>query len=649
MFGFFGKKAPPARTPRPAPAGGARRAASSDGSSSRQGPRSLPPAPESIAQRSAFAQLGGVRFVAEEMETSAPLAGIQFSRVINDEIGLSAHLFARIAIALVAGGAKVVIMFVDKSKATDDDIKAVVELLRNKGYMLPADGPQGYFAVSAIVISLSKGHLTSDTMKMERAISRDPAKNSLMSSFTDIVAWAFNNKADDIDFVVDQTIAKSQIAFKIGGRYIRPEMYNIPTDTLIQMLGIAWQKTGGGAAAQFQINAEQQAKLEMDLPRSPKNPTGARIRLRWSGMSNDKGTVVTTRIQRLGSSALIRSLDEAGYPPSHLRTLKRVIKSEGGITTFAGVVGSGKSTSLAQLMGMLPHDIKAISIEDPVELEIPRMYQKTITRDLSATGEDPAFTSAVRAIYRSALDVLLLGEIRDYQTGLLARSVGESGHSVYTTTHARSALGVIDRFASPAIGIPRDVLASPGIMKLMVYQALLPVTCPHCGLSIDDYVRHKGLHGAALTDHQRYFDRIHRLYGVDPSKFRMRNEKGCQHCIKPDLPELNGFAGRTVVSEMVEPDARMLDLIMTGNMVELYRYWRSTATTNYESDDLTGRNTMECAIWKASKGTIDPREIEARFMAFETVELQRKGEQKASSFAPKAAHPNPVLLTEAIP
>jgi len=575
---------------------------------------------------SGFTNLGGVRFVADEMETTAPMSGITFNKVINEDVNLGAHLFARVAIALVAAGSKMCVLFVDKAKATDDDIEAVVDLIRNKGYSLPNEGPQGYFAVSSIVISLSQGHLTSDSMKVERAISRDPAKNSLMSSFIDIVSWAFSNKADDIDFAVDLTSAKSQIAFKIGGRYIRPEMHSISTDTLVQMLGIAWQKTGGGAAAQFQTNAEQQAKLELDLPRSGKMPMGARVRLRWSGMANDKGTVVTARIQRLGSSALIRSLDEAGYPPSHLRTLKRVIRSEGGITTFAGVVGSGKSTSLAQLMGMLPHDIKCISIEDPVELEIPRMYQKTITRDLSATGEDPAFVSAVRAIYRSALDVLLLGEIRDYQTGLLARSVGESGHSVYTTTHARSALGVLDRFASPAIGIPRDVLASPGIMKLMVYQALLPVTCPHCGLSQSDYAHSKGFSGAKLTEHQRYFDRIERLYRIDSDKFKLRNEDGCEHCIKPDLPELNGFAGRTVVSEMLEPDARMLDLIMSGNTVELHRYWRSMASSNYESDDLTGKNTMECAIWKASKGTIDPREIEGRFMAFETVELQRKGE-----------------------
>lgn len=616
MFGFN-------RGPRPQATGPVVRKAGS-------GERAVKPAlgPASGQQPSGapgLSVMGGVRFVSEVIETTQALTSITFRKVINEDVRLGTHLYSRVAIGLIAGAAKVCVLFVDRTKITDDDVVAVVDLLKNQGYSLPSEGAQGYFAISSIVLSLSQGHLTAETLKLERTIIRDPAKNSLMSAFVDVVCWAFKNRADDIDFAVDQQSATSQIAFKIGGRYIKPAMYRIPTDTLIQMLGIAWQKTDGGAGAQFEINTEQQAKLELDLPRCPDMPSGARVRLRWSGNPYDSGTVVTARLQRLGAAALIQSLDEAGYPLSQQQILRRIIRSEGGMTVFSGVVGSGKSTSLAQLMSMLPHDIKSISIEDPVELEIPRMYQKTVTRDLSATGEDPAFVAAVRAIFRSALDALLLGEIRDYSTGLLARSVAESGHSVYTTTHARSALGVLDRFASPAIGIPRDVLASPGLMKLMVYQALLPVTCPHCGLTPDAFVAKQGLKGADFAEHQRFFDRLHRLYNIEPGKFRLRDPSGCSHCRKADLPELNGFAGRTVVSEMVEPDSHMLDLIIGGNAVELYRYWRSMANNDFESDDLTGKNTMECAIWKASKGIIDPREIEHRFMAFETVEIQRAG------------------------
>lgn len=581
--------------------------------------------------------IGGIRFSPVEIETQGGLAHIVFTQIINDVIRLGPHLYSRVAIAQINNSSKTCLIFADKHKITSDDLHAVCELLAQKGYSLVKDGIQGYFSMSALVIALSQGHLDAASLAVDRTIARDSSKNSLMSSFVDIVAWAYTNNADDIDFAVDLTSAKSQICFKIGGRYIRPERHLLPTDTVMQMLGIAWQKSGGGAQAQFEIKTEQQANINLEIPKSAAIPKGARVRLRWSGMANDKGTTVTTRIQRLGDSASIRSLDGAGYLQSHMDILKRVIHSEGGMVVFSGVVGSGKSTSLTSLMTMLPHDIKIVSFEDPVELEIPYAYQKTITRDLLATGPDPAFNSATRALYRSALDVLYLGEIRDRETGLVARQVAESGHSVYTTTHARSALGIFDRFSSPAIGVPRDVLGTPEIVKLLVYQALLPVTCPHCGKSPDDYARAFNLSGADLDSHHRYFDRLGQLYGIDPARYRMRDKNGCSHCQKEELPELNGFKGRTVVAEMIEPDEQMLEHVLTGNNIELTRYWRSLASARFDDPVLVGKTTMECAIYKAVHGVIDPREIEPRFMSFETVEAKRKN---TSQHAARHLHAN---------
>jgi general secretion pathway protein E len=569
--------------------------------------------------------IGGVAFHSdEEIETTQQLGAVQFHEVINEELKLAPHYWAKIAVVQVLANSKECVLMVDRNKVHPNDIEAVVEVLRKQGFKLREAGAQGYWVSSQLVVGLAQGHIDRDGMRAERDIARDPQKSALFTTFMDIVAWAYANNADDIDFAVDMYSPKSQVCFKIGGKYVRPPAYSLPTDTLVQMLGTAWQLSSGGASAVFQIRIEQQAKVELTIPASTRIPRGAKVRLRWSGMANDKGTVVTMRLQRLGDSARIRSLESAGYPASQMRVLERVIHSEGGMVIFSGVVGSGKSTSLAQLLAKLPADIKKISIEDPVELEIPLMYQKTITRDLTSTGEDPAFTSAVRAIFRSALDVLLLGEIRDQTTGLLARQVAESGHSVYTTIHAKGALGVFDRMASPAIGVPREVLATPGIVKVVVYQALLPVSCPHCRKDPDHWAHEMALEGKDLAAHVAYFDRIERLYGLKRSIFRLRDPRGCKECRKEDLPELNGFAGRTVVSEMVEPDEQMLEHVLKGDNVALHRYWRSTSNGIYDSDELTGKTAMECAVFKASQGVIDPREIEGRFESFETLEVKQQ-------------------------
>lgn len=564
---------------------------------------------------------GGIGFHETEIDSMESLMHVAFYRVINQEAKIALHLYSRIAVARLTESGKECVIFVDQHKSGPDEVIEVVTLLQNSGYVVTG----GYFAASTIIISMSQGHVNGELLKSARDIARDPYKNALFQPFVDIVGWAYDNKADDIDFAVDRYEAVSQIAFKIGGRYIRPAQYLMNTDTMIQILGIAWQRSGGGSSSTFDDRIEQQAQVTLDLPKvARRRPHGARVRLRWSGMSNDRGTVVTMRIQRLGESALIKSLDDAGYLTSHMQIFKRVIHSEGGMVCFAGVVGSGKSTSLAQLLSLLPPYVKIQSIEDPVELEIPRAYQKTVARDLLNTGQDKAFLSAARAIYRSALDVLYLGEIRDTETGGIARQVVESGHTVYTTTHARSAPGIIDRFVSPQIGIPREVLGSPDILKLLVYQSLLPVNCPNCSMSPDDYRSKMTLKGLELDQFHEYWERVERLYSVDRQKYRIHSADGCPACRKDGLPELNGLNGRTVACEMVELTEDMLGMILEGRKLDLYRHWRSLADGRFDSEDLTGKTAMECAIYKATQGLIDPYEIEQRFTSFETLEVKAK-------------------------
>jgi len=567
---------------------------------------------------------GGVRFAPEAIDTAQQLATITFHEVVNDEVRLGHHFHDRVAVARVAAATRQCLLFVDR-QATPDDLDAVVELLEHHGLELPSEGPQAYWTPSALVMGLAQGHLDGHRSATLRAGDPQSHRGALFNAFIDVVTWGYVHQADDIDFAVDLQSSVSQVAFKIGGRYLRPERFVLPTDFLVQMLGIAWQRSGGGASAAFDLRIEQQARIDLDLPKSDRLPAGARLRLRWSGMANDRGTVVTLRLQRLGEGARIRSLESAGYPASQLDILRRVVRSEGGMVVLSGVVGSGKSTTLAQLMGLLPPDIKMVSVEDPVELEIPRMYQKTLARDLESTGPEAAFAAATRALYRSALDVLLLGEVRDRETGLLARQVVEAGHGVYTTTHARSALGVIDRFASPAIGLPREVMASPGILKLLVYQALLPTNCPHCCRSPDAHAQALGLKGFALEQHQRWFDTLEVLYDIDPARLRLRNPEGCPQCRRRDLPELDGFAGRTVASEMIEPDESLLALVLSGNNLAAHRHWRARASACITDEDLRGKTAMDCAVHKALDGLIDPREIEPRFMAFETLRQQRAG------------------------
>lgn len=570
--------------------------------------------------------LGGLRFRSKTLTQVSELVDVSFHRIINDQLKIAAHMYSRIAVAKLSEGGKECAVFADPAKVTDDEVIEIVELMEIKGF----HAVEGYLAASTLVLSLSQGHVDAGALQRRRQIQRSGPNNALFAAFVDIVAWAYDAGADDLDFALDITTDQSQIAFKIGGKYVRPVQFLLHTATMHQMLGIAWQLSDGGASHGFDTKIEQQAKINIELPpKSGPRPNGARIRLRWSGLANDKGTVVTMRLQRLGSSAMVQSLEQAGYLDDHMRIFRRTIRSEGGMVCLSGVVGSGKSTSLAGLLRTLPNTQKIQSIEDPVELDIPNAYQSTVTRDLASSQADPAFLSKSRAIFRSALDVLYLGEIRDIETGGIARQVLESGHTVYTTTHAASGIGCIDRFASPQINIPRNVLAAPGILKLLVYQSLMPVNCPHCAISPDDFI--SGMDRKAKNEFDIYWGRIESLYGISRSKFRLRNEPGCPHCRRDGLPELNGFKGRTVVCEMVEFDDQMLSYIREERTNDLYRHWMAQSDGRFDSLNMTGKTSMECAIYKAGLGQIDPREIEERFRSFEVIEEMRERNRRVQT------------------
>lgn len=546
-------------------------------------------------------------------------AGVPVIGPLNAILGIDSSLSNRVAVVRTNEGKGFAIYF-DEKNLQAEEIHAVVNLAKQRGYELADKGAQAHFASYSVITSIAHGHIG------ENKVTPTKSNSSLMDSFNQYVNWGTVHKADDIDWILRKDDEYSQIAFKIEGRWHHPEQFMIPTKTMLAMLGAAWQQTGGGAAATFEQESVQQGNLEISLARSVDLPDGGRVRLRWSGLPNEKGTVVTTRIQRLGQTARISSLENAGYLPWHMAAMRRAIMSKGGMVTFAGRVGSGKSTALAILLGEIPRSQKIQTAEDPVEIDIPGAFQRTIARDLTDDKNESSFEQTNMGILRSALDIFYQSEIRDQKSGRLARQVLESGHGVYTTTHARSGMGIINRFTSPEIGIPREVLGLPDGLKTNIYQAMLSKTCPMCGKSPSDYALAKKLTGSALESHKAYFGMIESIYNIDSNKFRLRDEDGCEHCRRPELPSLDGFQGRTPVCEIIEFDDELLELVYKGEDYNLMHTWRTKASSNYEDPDLSGKTAMECAIYKASLGLIDPREIEPEFTAFENIARMKKSQ-----------------------
>ena len=451
---------------------------------------------------------------------------------------------------------------------------------------------------------------------------RKDASTVYKAAFDEIISWGVRNNASDVHLNVFQQEVVSQVCFSIDGKYVAPSRWAIPTDRMVEILNVAWMDSKGGASSVFNGDIEQQCRIEVIVDNS-------RVMGRWASMATDRGPSVCLRLLKTEKSVVTRTLAEQGFLPSQIAMLDRAQLSEGGAIILAGVVGSGKSTTIARLMSSLPNTRKIITLEDPVEYRIANALQNTISRSLEGKDED-SFSAKLKTIKRSAPHDLLIGEIRDQVTGEAFMDLSGSGTNVYSTVHAKSHFQIPERLASSAIGIPNSFLASPGILNLLVFQALIPVLCTHCALPLESLAIEGGtdIRGIERSKDywKHYIDRIARVYKVDPSMMRIKDGQGCSHCRREEIPELSGYAGRTVVAEMIEPNAdrEVLRCVMDGNTLKLQEHLERLERTAIDDEDMTNKSIMECALYKSVNGLFDPRDIEIRTRSFETDELIRR-------------------------
>jgi len=541
-----------------------------------------------------------------------------FARSLMEDFDLSTLAARLCPVALEDGSAAIFSLAED---AGGDLVAELERMLVARGHRL-AD-PCVYVLPAPLLLAVARGQLTAHALRRRRTVLADPQKSGLAAAFQDLVAWGVRHDASDLHLNIRTRQAESEVRYTIGGRYLTPERFRrMPTSTLMEIAAVAWMDVRGGNGAVFDPLVEQQGRIWQQVD-------GRAVMLRWASLATDAGPSVCLRILRLDEPLRAHDLESLGYLPGQVQAMERACLSEGGAIVLAGVVGSGKSTTIAAMMHAIPAWRKVVTLEDPVEYLIPNALQNTVGRSLNDTEGAP-FDAKLKTLKRSAMNDLLIGEIRDTETGRAFMDLAGSGISLYTTVHAGSALAIGERLASDFIGVPRDFLAAPGILKLLVYQALLPRLCPECALPVDAlYGGADDIRGVARPGDwwRAWVERIHRLYGLDPGALRVRNPQGCPACATAHLPQLNGTRGRTVAAEIIEPgrDEFFLEGLRRADALDLRKRYAARRTAAYDQPDMEGKSAMDCAIYKMSRGEIDPREIEPRFKAYATVELERAG------------------------
>jgi general secretion pathway protein E len=167
-------------------------------------------------------------------------------------------------------------------------------------------------------------------------------------------------------------------------------------------------------------------------------------------------------------------VDKLGFAPLDEARLRRLLKLPHGMIVITGPTGSGKTTTLATMLSILNEPIrKILTIEDPVEYEIPGVNQSQIKPAIGLT-----FASALRSFVRQDPDVIMVGEVRDSETAHVAIHAALTGHLVLTTLHTETAAAALPRLLD--LGVEAYLLRST--LRAVIAQRLVRQLCDRCKL-----------------------------------------------------------------------------------------------------------------------------------------------------------------------
>ncbi len=212
---------------------------------------------------------------------------------------------------------------------------------------------------------------------------------------------------------------------------------------------------------------------ERRLPQDGRIPLvvgGNSVDLRVSILPTMFGESVVLRI--LDRSQVDLSLNQLGFREHELEIMDQLIKRPNGVVIVTGPTGSGKTTTLYSAMKELNTiDRKLITTEDPVEYDIDGMHQVQVNTEAGLT-----FGACLRSILRQDPDVILVGEVRDFETSQITAEAALTGHLVFTTLHTNDAPSAVARLID--LGLEKFLVTAT--VEGIIAQRLVRKICPNC-------------------------------------------------------------------------------------------------------------------------------------------------------------------------
>jgi general secretion pathway protein E len=406
------------------------------------------------------------------------------------------------------------------------------------------DSDDGYIAPEAL-------------QQTEEIVDEDAA---VVRFVTDVITQAIEDHATDIHFEPQE--GQLRIRYRVDGLLVPvpvPENLLRFQDAIISRLKIM-------------------ARLNISEKRLPQDgrinfkAAGATLDIRVSTIPTIYAESISLRLLNQKKEAY--TMDRLGMSPAEQAQITHILDYPHGIILVTGPTGSGKSTSLnAFLRKINSTDLRIITIEDPIEYEVPGVNQMQVRPEIGLT-----FADALRHVLRQDPDVIMVGEIRDRDTAEIAIRSSLTGHLVFSTLHTNDAPGAITRLVD--MGIEPFLVASA--IELVIAQRLVRRLCPECSRPAP-ISKIKLLETLAILEcDPAEADTIHELKGP----------VGCDRC------RGTGYRGRIGIFEIFRLNDEMHELVLkresTRTLAECARKhgMRTLAQSGWEKVKL-GHTTLD--------------------------------------------------------
>ena len=378
--------------------------------------------------------------------------------------------------------------------------------------------------------SLDESDLVTDVSEADEAEDEDAA---VIRFVNEVVQKAVSDRATDIHFEPHRD--ELQIRYRIDGELVS---VRVP-DNLIRFQG--------AIISRLKI----MAKLNISEKRRPQDGRisfGAGVSeldIRISTFPTMYGESVSLRLLNQKSKPL--SMRELGLANDEEKKLTHALSSPHGIILVTGPTGSGKSTSLTAFIRLINKpERRIITVEDPVEYEVPGVNQTQVHPEIGLT-----FAQSLRAVLRQDPDVIMVGEIRDRETADIAIRASLTGHLVMSTLHTNDAPGALTRLVD--MDIEPFLIASS--VEMIIAQRLVRRLCPNCALP--------------ATYDERQITGFLNTMRLDPSEAQhghlAKSAVGCERCRNL------GFRGRIGVFEILRVTEEIHEHIVKRDSARLIR------------------------------------------------------------------------------